>query len=196
MSSVDNKPLRIASASCSVTDRRHAFAELAKNEEIQYIVGDWMSEYNMTTRGGAKVGGDGTSAGEFEYSFLEALEPALPHLQSKGIKVAVNAGASDTQKLYYVVVDMIKKAGLNLKVGWVGGDEVMDAVQKTKNAGQSFRSLTTGKPLSASPHFPFLIISLLCEGLLMFQKERHCPNGTSSLSMPNATSGPGESSRP
>lgn len=135
--------LRIASASGSVTDRRHGLAALAKDEDIKYIVGDWMSEYNMTTRGGAKVN-NGGSSDEFETSFLEALEPALPHLAARGIKVAVNAGASDTERLYHTVVEMIKAAGLNLTVAWVGGDEVMDIVQKALDTGSEFRSLTTG----------------------------------------------------
>lgn len=135
--------LRIASASGSVTDRRHGLAALAETEDVQYIVGDWMSEYNMTTRGGAKIDSNGSSE-EFETSFLEALEPALPHLQARKIKVAVNAGASDTQKLYHTVVDMIKAAGLSLTVAWIGGDEVMDLVGEAIAAGDDLRSLTTG----------------------------------------------------
>jgi hypothetical protein len=144
MGSIDKFTLRIASASGSVTDRRHGFVDLAKNEDIQYIVGDWMSEYNMTTRGGGKVDSNGLSE-EFETSFLEALLPALPYLQSRRIKVAVNAGASDAEKLHDVVVSKIKEAGLNLKVAWVGGDEVFDVVQTARKSGQDFKSLTTGK---------------------------------------------------
>ena len=143
MGSIDNMKLRIASASGSVTDRRHAFAELAELEDVQYIVGDWMSEYNMTTRGGAKVDSKGASD-EFEACFLEALLPALPHLDRKRIKVAVNAGASDTRKLYDVVVRHIQEAGLNLRVAWVGGDEVLDVVQEARKNGEEFKSLTTG----------------------------------------------------
>ncbi|KAH6975149.1 hypothetical protein BKA56DRAFT_633887 [Ilyonectria sp. MPI-CAGE-AT-0026] len=147
MGSLHDTTLRIASASGSVTDRRHGFADLAKNENVQFIVGDWMSEYNMTMRAGGKVNSEGTSD-EFETSFLEALEPALPYLESRKIKVAVNAGGSDTQKLYNIVVDKIKSAGLNLQVAWVGGDEVMDAVQTARAQGDGFKSLTNGKQLS------------------------------------------------
>lgn len=106
MGSMDVSNLRIASASGSVTDRRHGFIGLAKNEDVHYIVGDWMSEYNMTTRGGGKVNSNGSSE-EFEQSFLEALLPALPYLQSNKIKVVVNAGASDAEKLHDVVVGAI-----------------------------------------------------------------------------------------
>ncbi|KAF4998797.1 hypothetical protein FDECE_11699 [Fusarium decemcellulare] len=144
MGSINDKPLRIASASGSVTDRRHALADLAQNEEVDFIVGDWLSEYNMTTRGGAKVDSAGTSD-EFESSFLEALEPALTLLDSRKIKLVVNAGASDTEKLHQVVAEKIAAAGLSLKVAWIGGDEVFDVVKKAIGQGNVFKSLTHGK---------------------------------------------------
>jgi hypothetical protein len=143
MGSISDIKLRIASASGSVTDRRSGFADLAKTEDVEFIVGDWMSEYNMTTRGGAKIRSSGASD-EFEDSFLEAIFPALPHLASRHIKVVVNAGASDTQKLHDVLVDKIKNAGLDLKVAWIGGDEVMDVVEAAAREGNDFTSLTTG----------------------------------------------------
>lgn len=143
MGSLSDLKLRIASASGSATDRRFGFADLAKTEDVGYIVRDWMSEYNMTTRGGAKVNSSGASD-EFEDSFLEAILPALPHLAARHIKVAVNAGASDTEKLHDILVDKIKDAGLDLKVAWVGGDEVMDLVESAAKEGNELKSLTTG----------------------------------------------------
>ena len=135
--------VRIASASGSVTDRRYEFAELARCEDVDFIVGDWMSEYNMTTRGGAKSEGLSQNP-EYETCFLESILPALEHLDSRKIKVAVNAGASDTEKLHDFLVDAITKKGLNLRVAWVEGDEVFDAVQKAQANGMDFRNLTTG----------------------------------------------------
>jgi hypothetical protein len=144
MGSMAIPQLRIASASGSVTDRRFGFADLAKNEKVHFIVGDWMSEYNMTTRGGAKVRGH-TASSEFEPTFIESIEPALEDLARNNIKVAVNAGASDTEKLYDILVDLIRSKGLSLKVAWIGGDEVSDAVVKAISTGAEFTSLTTGK---------------------------------------------------
>ncbi|KAJ6092309.1 Protein of unknown function DUF1446 [Penicillium canescens] len=139
--------LRIASASGSVTDRRHGLAELARTEDVQFIVGDWMSEYNMTTRGGAKVKGNHQSS-EFETSFMESIEPALESLATRKIKVAVNAGASDTKKLHDVLVTAIENKGLNLTVAWIEGDEVSDQLQQAIKAGEEFTNLTTGQKLS------------------------------------------------
>ncbi|GKT43578.1 uncharacterized protein ColSpa_03759 [Colletotrichum spaethianum] len=140
----DNSTARIASASGSAADRRHGLAELVRDEDIQYIVGDWMSEYNMALRGGAKADYP-TSSSEFEPSFLEAIEPALESIDARRIKVAVNAGASDTKKLHDILVDVISDKGLKLRVAWIEGDEVIDVVQKGLESGEGFKNLTTGR---------------------------------------------------
>jgi hypothetical protein len=149
MPSAIKRPTRIASVSGSVTDRRHGFAQLARDEDVDFIVGDWMSEYNMTTRGSNKVNSNATSL-EFETCFLESVEPALEHIASRRIKVAVNAGASDTKKLHDTLIEVIRKKGLDLKVAWVEGDEVYDAVKKAASDGNKFRSLTTGELLNTA----------------------------------------------
>lgn len=160
MGSLIKPTVRIASASGSVTDRRQGFAELARDEDVSFIVGDWMSEYNMTSRGGAKVGSNAMSS-EFEDCFLESINPALEHLAARRIKVAVNAGASDTKKLYDALVDEIAKKALDLKVAWIEGDEVFDAVQKAVAAGTAFRNLTTGRTFP--PLEPKLLQMLILE---------------------------------
>ncbi|KAF5521714.1 hypothetical protein CGCA056_v006891 [Colletotrichum aenigma] len=138
--------LRIGSASGAVTDRRHGFKTLAELGDVQFIVGDWMSEMNMTVRAAGKIDSNGTSD-EFERAFLEGIEPALPHLASKGIKVAVDAGSSDTQKLCSILANKIEAQGLSLRVGWIEGDEVIDLVREDLQAGAELRSLTTGQKL-------------------------------------------------
>lgn len=142
--------LWIASASGSVTDRRHGLAELARADEnqIQFIVGDWMSEYNMTTRSGSKIKQNEQSS-EFETSFVESIESALEDLASRKIRVAVNAGASDTKKLHDVLVDLIQQKGLDLKVAWIEGDEVLDVLQQAIKTGEDFTNLTTGKDINS-----------------------------------------------
>lgn len=181
-------PLRIASVSGSVTDRRHAFAEIARNEDVQYIVGDWMSEYNMTMRGGAKSNPRSDSA-EFETSFMEAIEPALEALARRHIKVAVNAGASDPEKLHDELTRLIKSQGLDLKVAWISGDEVLEQVQNAIQSGDPLVSLTTGMLFSINSCQIQVIIDI------PFQEKRF-PSGDSLPSMLNVTLAAGVSSRP
>jgi hypothetical protein len=117
-----------------------------------------MSEYNMTTRAAMKVAASSASqssgsepsggAGEAQYepTFLEALEPALEDLARHGIKVAVNAGASDTKLLHRVVTELVEKKGLKLKVAYISGDEVLPAIKRSAR-NNKFENICTGELL-------------------------------------------------
>ncbi|KAF1848791.1 uncharacterized protein K460DRAFT_375570 [Cucurbitaria berberidis CBS 394.84] len=125
------------------------------NDPIDVLAGDWMSEGNMTGRANAKLNGQFDA---YEPTFPEALEPALPHIAKYRIKVAVNnptsshvimpqgrprnvavnAGASDTQKLHQVVTKMGQSKGLNLGVAWISGDEVLPQLLDAQKARCAF----------------------------------------------------------
>lgn len=80
-----------------------------------------MSEYNMATAAGRRVDQDSKSDNTpappaYDLSFLQALEPALEDLAKHEIKLAVNAGVTDTKGLYEVVMQMVQRKGLDLKV--------------------------------------------------------------------------------
>lgn len=159
-----SRPIRIAGASGSASDRRHAMAAFAKaypQDPVDVIISDYMSEANMVTAAARKV--DSSTAGQsysdsnplslaapaYEASFLEALEPALEDLHKHKIKVAVNAGASDPEGLYRIVCDMIRERGLSIPVAWISGDEVMPAVETAlKNGSSQFKNIYTGQKLS------------------------------------------------
>lgn len=146
-----SKPVRVGSASGAVTDLPQNLSILAKDAEVDFIIGDWMSEYNMTKRGAAKASRkvpELDESAEYEDQFVESLEPALEDIHRRGIRLAVNAGASDAERLHERVDALIKIKGLSLKVAWIEGDEVFDAVRKGINAGQQFRNITTGQNLS------------------------------------------------
>ena len=84
----------------------------------------------------------------YETSFLDAIEPALEDLAKYGIRVAVNAGASDTQKCYEVLVSMIKERRLDVPVAWIDGDDVLSAIESNFKSGQNdFKNPHTGVKL-------------------------------------------------
>jgi hypothetical protein len=138
--------------------------DLAQNPDIDVIVGDWMSEANMTVRGAerralqarsSKAPVESGSAAlylsktrnGYDPYFLEQLEPALPFLAKNGTRLACNAGASNPAGLAEAVRKMISQAGLNLKVAWVEGDDVSDVVLDLIAKGEKFPSLPTGQDL-------------------------------------------------
>lgn len=149
------RPVRIAGASGGFSDRQRAISSLAALD-VDVIVGDWLSECTMTLHGAQKVDNEKLRiegklleepAGLFDPTFIENLSPALPDIARKGIKVAVNAGACDTQLLARTVEEEVKRQGFDLKVAYVEGDEVTDAVNKLIKQGEKFPSLMTGENL-------------------------------------------------
>lgn len=149
------RPVRIAGASGGFSDRQRAISSLAKLD-IDVIVGDWLSECTMTLHGAQKIDNEKLRlegklleepVGLFDPTFIENLSPALPDIARKGIKVAVNAGACDTQLLARNVEEEVKRQGLDLKVAYVEGDEVTDTVKKLIKDGEKFVSLMTGEDL-------------------------------------------------
>lgn len=115
-------PANLSGASGSASDRRHAIADFAHHyptDPVDVIIADFMSEFNMATAAGRRVDqtvSQQATAPAYDLSFLEALEPALDDLAQHGIKLAVNAGVTDTRGLYEVVTRMVEAKKLNLKV--------------------------------------------------------------------------------
>ena len=109
------RPVRVAQIAASNVDRHEIFSMLAKTDEADVFCGDWMSEWNMCARGAGKV--LGTEEFSYEPTFVTAIEPALEDLAKNKIKVAVNAGATDTAKLHEHISGLVKQKGLDLNVG-------------------------------------------------------------------------------
>ncbi|GAB7350732.1 hypothetical protein MBLNU459_g1283t2 [Dothideomycetes sp. NU459] len=147
----------------NASDRRYAMRTFAKNytsDPVDVIIGDWLSEANMTTRAASKSGSQALSAqggnpfaaqsgGAFEPTFIEALDPALVDISKHGIKVVANAGASDTELLFETVRNLVRTKGLDLKVAWISGDEVLPAVKNSQAGKMSkFENICTGEVLA------------------------------------------------
>jgi hypothetical protein len=85
--------------------------------------------------------------GLYDPCFMGSLSPALAVLQQNGVKLAVNAGASDAELLAREVKAKIDELGLTLKVAWIEGDVVTEQFNELRKAGDKFTSLDTGKPI-------------------------------------------------
>jgi hypothetical protein len=154
------RPVRIGGASGGFTDRVSGIFRLANDPEVDAVVGDWLSENVMTGYGAGKVQNSQNSivantgslaerkkVAQYASTFIQCLEPALPQLARNGSKLAVNAGASDTELLAEVVQDMVRNASLDLKVAWVDGDDVTLQFKEMAANGHVFESITDGKSL-------------------------------------------------
>ncbi|KAF2843299.1 DUF1446-domain-containing protein [Patellaria atrata CBS 101060] len=154
------RPIRIGGASGGFTDRVAGIRRLASDPEVDAVVGDWLSENVMTGYGagkqrarknqsteGSKTLEERMKTANYASTFLQCFEPAIDEIAKNGTKLAVNAGASDTELLAEVCQKMIKDAGHDLKVVWVEGDDVTDAFKQMVADGNTFTSLTDGRTL-------------------------------------------------
>ena len=152
MTTASRRPVRVAGASGGFLDRVRAITSLAKNENVDMIVGDWLSEMTMTMHGTGKIRNleqmslahtfeEKINYAMFAENFLDCFLPEVPDLAERGIKLAVNAGASDTELLAQLVDRKCKEMGYSLKVAWIEGDDVTDAVKSMLNKGEGFRRL-------------------------------------------------------
>ncbi|KAJ6493830.1 DUF1446 domain protein [Mycena vulgaris] len=150
------RSIRIGGASGAASDRRLGFSQLVSahpDDPVDVLIGDFMSEGNMTTLAARKA--EGTEGGAFEAVFVEAVTPALANIAKYGIKVAVNAGGSDTQLLHQVITDLVKAHNLTLKVAWISGDEVLPTILERSNSNsQAFLNAYTNETLSSWPFKP------------------------------------------
>ncbi|RDW65637.1 acyclic terpene utilization AtuA family protein [Aspergillus mulundensis] len=159
MGSTSPRPVRVGGASGGFSDRVQAITQLAQHGECDIIVGDWLSEMTMTVHGAGKARNKASAASKplsleervktamFAENFIDCFEPAIPHLYNNKVKLAVNAGASDTEILAELVQKMCEDAGCPMKVAWVEGDDVTDAVQELVAQGEQFESLVHGRKL-------------------------------------------------
>lgn len=155
------RAIRIAGCSGGFTDRSLAITRMAGDPDVDVVMGDWLSEMTMTVHGSGKIKNLESSNGKVQIpleerkknamyaeTFLQCFEPAIPNLVKNKTKLAVNAGASDTELLAEVVVDMLEKNGAgHLKVAWIEGDDVTNQVNKLVKKGEQFESLMHGKKL-------------------------------------------------
>ena len=78
---------------------------------------------------------DADRVGLYDPSFMDTFSPALSLIEQKGIKVAVNAGASDTEMLAKLVEKTIKDGGHKLNVAWVEGGRCLWVLKESKGFG-------------------------------------------------------------
>ncbi|CAN9291887.1 unnamed protein product [Alternaria alternata] len=152
------RPVRVGGASGGFSDRVRAIASLAK-DDVDVIVGDWLSEMTMTMHGTGKLRNkeqmlqarsfeEKLNYAMFAENFMDCFTPAIQDIATRGIKVCVNAGASDTELLAQLVDKTCKEAGYPLKIAWIEGDDVTGTVKSMLDKGEGFKSLMHDKSVA------------------------------------------------
>ncbi|XP_041841045.1 uncharacterized protein lratb.1 isoform X2 [Melanotaenia boesemani] len=122
-SSAGTKTVRIGCASGFWGDTATSVPQLIYSGKLDFLVFDYLSEITMSLLTAAK-----TKMPNLGYApdFVQvALAPFINDIHRKGIRVVSNAGGVNPLACAEAIQEVLKKAGLDLKVAVVTGDDVM-----------------------------------------------------------------------
>ncbi|XP_056225161.1 uncharacterized protein lratb.1 isoform X2 [Seriola aureovittata] len=122
-SSARSKPVRIGCASGFWGDTATSVPQLIYSGKLDFLVFDYLSEITMSllTAAKAKMPNQG-----YAPDFVQvALAPFINDIHRKGIRVVSNAGGVNPLACAEAIQEVIKKAGVDLKVAVVTGDDLM-----------------------------------------------------------------------
>lgn len=136
------KSVRIGCASAFWGDTSSAAAQLVTGAELDYLVFDYLAEITMSIMAGAQM--KQADAG-YARDFVEVLEPLLPQLAERSIKVISNAGGINPQACAAAMQAACDRADVNLTIAVLTGDDLRPQLPTLK--AQGLRDMFSGAPL-------------------------------------------------
>ncbi|KAK2908604.1 hypothetical protein Q8A67_004441 [Cirrhinus molitorella] len=142
-----HKTVRIGCASGFWGDTATSVPQLIYGGKLDFLVFDYLSEITMSLLSAAKA-----KAPNMGYApdFVLSLSPFIKDISKKGIRVVSNAGGVNPLACGAALQEVVKKAGLDLKVAVVTGDDLMpqkDSLTELRMADSEGR-----KPLPKTVH--------------------------------------------
>ncbi len=140
--------IRIANCSGFYGDRLSAAREMVEGGSIDVLTGDYLAEltmsilYNQMQARGENMGYVGT--------FLKQVKEVAATCVAKGVKIVTNAGGLNPKSMAEEVEKILLELGLDAKVAYIDGDNLLDDLTKMQGQGQLFTNLDTGIALSES----------------------------------------------
>ncbi|XP_050957854.1 uncharacterized protein LOC127158926 [Labeo rohita] len=142
-----HKTVRIGCASGFWGDTATSVPQLIYGGKLDFLVFDYLSEITMSLLSAAKA-----KAPNMGYApdFVLSLSPFIKDISKKGIRVVSNAGGVNPLACGAALQEVVQKAGLDLKVAVVTGDDLMpqkDSLTELRMADSEGR-----KPLPKTVH--------------------------------------------
>ncbi len=134
------KSIRIGGASGFWGDSMLAAPQLVAGGKLDYLVFDYLAEITMSILARARAMNP-----EHGYALdfvTTTMRQSLPEIAKQGIKVISNAGGVNPQGCAKALEELIKELGLDLKVGCVTGDDLIERADELR--GRNIKEMFTG----------------------------------------------------
>lgn len=129
------KSIRIGGASGYWGDSAMAVPQLLAGGSLDYLVFDYLAEITMSILARART--RDPEAGYATDFVTAALAPNLAAIAAQGVRVISNAGGVNPKACGAAVRALVEKAGLNLKVAVITGDDLLARAGELAQAGQT-----------------------------------------------------------
>ncbi|KAJ8105391.1 hypothetical protein OPT61_g10207 [Boeremia exigua] len=115
-----------------ISDPGYHMRYQAELGDVDFITGDYLAEVNIAEN--AQAHAAGTHPG-WEQTAWDGIEQTIDLLAEKRIKVIVNGGAHNPQGLAEKVQELVTSKGLDLKVAFVLGDNLIEEMKDIREKG-------------------------------------------------------------
>ncbi len=139
------RPVSIANCSGFYGDRLSAAREMVEGGPVDVLTGDYLAELTMMILWKARQ--KNPEAG-YARTFLVQLEQVLGRCLDRGIKIVTNAGGLNPAGLADEVGKLAAGLGLQPKVAYVTGDDLLGRLPDLLASGIGLAHLDTGQPLA------------------------------------------------
>jgi len=136
------KKIRIGNAGGYWGDDLGALKRQLTGGPLDYITMDFLAEITMSIlqrqrKTNSELG--------YAVDFLDQMRECLPLICKKKVRVISNAGGINPIGMARKIIDMARAMGLDIKVGVVYGDDIVNQLYELTAAGEKFTNLETGE---------------------------------------------------
>ena len=142
-------PIRIANCSGFFGDRLSAAREMVEDGPIDVLTGDWLAELTMLILARTRLKRPG---GGYARTFVTQMKQVMGTCLERGIKVVSNAGGLDPDGCAAAVAEVAGELGLQPKIAYVRGDDLLPRMDELIAADQ-LTHFETGEPIKDASAF-------------------------------------------
>ncbi|HNU91998.1 MAG TPA: DUF1446 domain-containing protein [Spirochaetota bacterium] len=167
--SKEGEKVIIANCSGFFGDRFTAAEEMIEGGPIDFLTGDYLAELTMAIlfRLKSKEPDRG-----YVTTFFKQMEKVMGSCLDRKIRVVSNAGGLNPKGLAAELAEMAQKLGLNPRIAYIEGDDLMPCLKDLQEAGEAFTHMDRGISLADSGSFPITANAYLgCWGIVKALEE-------------------------